>query len=181
MGLGRVDKLHSLTRAYTQPTQSGYFIVGAFLVLGRATGNTDTQNSPRPGLGGSHHLPPYNILCASPQGPHPNGFLSRDSQVRVPKLQQLGLPRLWGCITSCADLRSQWGLKQSFSPHWELFKSISHVSYTHGNWVDSLLLMIRSQTTNLTPDHYFGHNLHYRCPNGRCEPILGIYASRAFR
>jgi hypothetical protein len=26
--------------------------------------NTDSQNSPRPGLGGSHHLPPYNILCA---------------------------------------------------------------------------------------------------------------------
>jgi len=37
-------------------------------------GNTDTQDSPRPGLGGSHHLPPYNILCTSPRGPHPNGF-----------------------------------------------------------------------------------------------------------
>ncbi len=23
---------------------------------------TDSQDSPRPGLGGSHHLPPYNIL-----------------------------------------------------------------------------------------------------------------------
>jgi hypothetical protein len=29
--------------------------------------NMDLQDSPRPRLGGSHHLPPYNILCAWPQ------------------------------------------------------------------------------------------------------------------
>jgi len=52
MGLGRVDKLHSLTRACTQPT----------------------QDSSRPVLTGSHHLPPYSILCTSPRGPHPNDF-----------------------------------------------------------------------------------------------------------
>ncbi len=74
MGLGRVDKLHSLTRASTQPTQGGQCIVGAPLVLRRATGNTNTQDSPRPGLGRSHHLPPYSILWTSPRGPHPNGF-----------------------------------------------------------------------------------------------------------
>jgi hypothetical protein len=74
MGLGRVDKLHSLTWACTQPTQNGYCIIGAPLVLGRATGNTDTQDSPRPKLGGSHHLPPYSILCVWPQSLHPNGF-----------------------------------------------------------------------------------------------------------
>ncbi len=74
MGVGRVDKLHSLTWACTQPTQGGQCIVGAPLVLGRATGNTDTRLE----LGGSHHLPPYSILCTSPRGPHPNGFsLSR--------------------------------------------------------------------------------------------------------
>ncbi len=94
MGLGRVDKLHSLTRACTQRTQGGQCIIGALLVLGRTTGNTNTQDSPRPGLGGSHHLPPYSIFCASPQGPHRNGFLSQDSQVGVLKLQQLGLLRL---------------------------------------------------------------------------------------
>jgi hypothetical protein len=37
-------------------------------------GNMDTQDSPRPELGGSHHLPAYSILWASPRGPHPNGF-----------------------------------------------------------------------------------------------------------
>jgi hypothetical protein len=150
-------------------------------VLGRATGNPDTQDSPQPGLEGSHHLPPYSILCTSPRGPHPNGFLSRDSQVGIPKLQQLGFLQLWGRITSCADLRSQWGLKQSCRSRQNLFNGMSHVACTHGNRVDSRLLVVESQIANLTPGHSFGHNLCYRCPNGQCEPILGICASRAFR
>jgi hypothetical protein len=37
-------------------------------VLERAIGNTDTQDSPRPGLGGSHYLPLYSILCTFPRG-----------------------------------------------------------------------------------------------------------------
>ncbi len=74
MGLGRIDKLHLLTRACTQPTQGGQCIVRAPLVLGRATIDTDTQDSPRPGLGGSHHLPPYNIFCGWPWSLHPNDF-----------------------------------------------------------------------------------------------------------
>jgi len=42
-------------------------------------GNSNSQDSPWLGLGGSHHLPLYSILCASPRGPHPNGFLSLPS------------------------------------------------------------------------------------------------------
>jgi len=57
MGLGRVDKLHSLTWACTQPTQSGWCKVRAPLVLEQATGNTDTQDSPRPGLGEATTFP----------------------------------------------------------------------------------------------------------------------------
>jgi hypothetical protein len=72
MGLGRIDKLQLLTQTCTKPTQGGKCIVGAHLVLGRAMGNSDTQESPQPGLGRSHHLPPYNILCDCPRGPHPN-------------------------------------------------------------------------------------------------------------
>ncbi len=62
-------------------------------MLGPATGNTDTQDSPRPGLGGSHHLRPYSILCDSPRGSHPNGFSFagfRDSRA----FSLLGLPGL---------------------------------------------------------------------------------------
>ncbi len=74
MGLRKVDKLHSFTRACTQPTQGGQCIVETPLVLGRTMGNTNTRDSPRPGLGGSHHLPPYSIFCTSPRGLHLNGF-----------------------------------------------------------------------------------------------------------
>jgi hypothetical protein len=150
-------------------------------VLGRTIGNPDTQDSPWPGLGGSHHLPPYSILCASPRGPHPNGFLSRDSQVGVSKFEQPRLSQLSGRITSCADLRLQWGLKQSYNLRREFSNGMLHISWTQGNRVDSQLLVVGSQTTNLTPDLSFGHNLCFRCPNGRCEPILDIYASISFQ
>ncbi len=78
----------------TKPTQGGQCIVGAPLVLGRATGNTDTRDSLWLGLGGSHHLPPYSIFYTSPWGPHPNGFLSRDSHLGVSKSPRLGLQQI---------------------------------------------------------------------------------------
>ncbi len=149
-------------------------------MLGRATGNTDTQDSPRPGLGGSHHLPPYSILCDSPRSPHPNGYFSQDSRAGVPKSCQMGLPRLWSPITLRADLRSRCNLKQSCSSFWELFNAVSHSWIGHREEVDSRLLVVGSQTGNSTPDPSFGHNLCYRCLNEQCEPILDIYASRAF-
>ncbi len=66
MGLGRNDKLQSLTRTCIKPTPSGQCIVGALLVLGRATGNSNTQDSPRPGLGGKPPPSPLQyILCLS--------------------------------------------------------------------------------------------------------------------
>jgi hypothetical protein len=80
---------YSLTRTCIPPTNklvSSHF--GTPLVLGQATGNFGSLDSPRPRLGGSHHLPPYSILCTTPRGPHPNGLLSRDSQVGVPKLSR---------------------------------------------------------------------------------------------
>ncbi len=150
-------------------------------MLGRATGNTDTQDSPRPGLGGSHHLPPYSILCDSPRRPHPNGFLSRDSRVRVPKSRQRGLPRLRGRITSCANLRSQCDLKQRCSPRREISNDMWHVACSQVNRVDFRLLVVGSQTANLTPGLSFAHNLCFRCPNGSCEAILDIYTSRPFQ
>ncbi len=147
-------------------------------MLGRATDNTDTQDSPRPGLGGSHHLPPYSRLWTSPQGPHPNGFslpgLPRDSHVGVPKSRQLRLPGLWSLITLRADFESKCGMKQSCSSRRELFNSMSHVVYSQVNRVDSRLFLVGSQTSNLTPGPSFGHNLCFICPNVQCEPILDI-------
>ncbi len=54
--------------------------------VGTSHAHFDTQHSPQPGLEGSHHLPPYSILCSSLWRLHLNGSFSRDSQVGVPKL-----------------------------------------------------------------------------------------------
>jgi hypothetical protein len=140
-------------------------------------GNSNTQDSPRLKLRGSRHLPLYSIVCASPRGPHPNGFFVPG----VPKFSQLGLSRLWRHITSSTNLWLRWGLKQSYSPYWELFNDMLHVAYMWGNWIDSRLLVVRSQIANLTFDLFLGHNLCFRCPNGQCEPILYIYASIYFQ
>jgi len=42
-------------------------------------------------------------------------------------------------------------------------------------------LVVGSQTTSLTPDPSFDHNLCYKCPNGSCEAILDIYTSGTFQ
>jgi len=150
-------------------------------VLGRVTGNTDTQDSPRPELGGSHHLPPYSILCDSPWSPHPNGYFSWDSRAGVPKSRQLGLPALWSPITLQTDLRSRCVLKQSCSSCQKLFNAVLHSRIGHRKEVDSRLLVVRSQTGSSTPGPSFGHNLCFRCPNEPSELISDIYAPIAFQ
>jgi hypothetical protein len=55
-------------------------------------GNTDTQDSPRPELGGSHHLPPYNILCGWPRNLHPNGFSLPGLPSGSPEIPPAGTP-----------------------------------------------------------------------------------------
>ncbi len=57
---------------------------------------------------------------------------------------------------------------------------MSHSRIGHWKEVDSWLLVVGSQIGNSTPGPSFGHNLCYRCLNEQCEPILDIYASRAF-
>ncbi len=153
-------------------------------MLGRAIRTLDSQDSPRPGLKGNHHLPPYSILCNFSQRLHPNGFLSRDSRklkLGVPKLLGMGLSQLCGAITSHSDLRSGRGLKQSCSSCQELFNDVSHATCTHRSRVDSRLFVVGSQTVSLTIGLSFCHNSCYRCPNGSCKPILDIYTSINFQ
>jgi hypothetical protein len=141
----------------------------------------DSLDSPWPGLRGSHHLPPYIILCVAPPRPHPSGSLSRDSQSGVSKLSRFGLPQLWAIITSRPDLRSGRGLNQSGSSPRELFNAMSHSPNACRGQVDSRLFVAGSQIANLTPDPSFAHNLGCKCPNGSCEAILDIYTSRPFQ
>ncbi len=105
--------------------------------------NTDSQDSPQPGLVGNHYLPPYSIFSIWPWGQHPNIILSWDSQVRVPKFIKLGLPQLWGPIILCSNLRLRWGFKQSCSPHRTFFNGMVHTTCTQGSESNSRLLVIR--------------------------------------
>ncbi len=50
------------------------------LVLGQATGNTDSLDSPRTGFGGSHHLPPY---CRNPTLAKCGGEAQHLEKVRI--------------------------------------------------------------------------------------------------
>jgi hypothetical protein len=151
------------------------------LGVGTSHAHLDTFDSSRPGLGGSHHLPPYSILCSSTQRLHPNGYFSRDSQSGVPKLSRFRFSGLWAFITSCPKLGSRRGLNQSCSSRRDLFNAMSHSYWKRREEVDSRLLVVRSQTGNLTPGPSFTHNLGCRYPNGSCEAILDIYTSRPFQ
>jgi len=147
--------------------------------VGTNHGYFDTQDSPRPIFGGSHHLPPYSILCSSPPRLHLNGSFSWDSQVGVPKLSRVGVSklsrvgvlRLWTLIAPHPKLESGRGLNQSCSPRQEFFNVMLHSLRRHQEEVDSRLLMVGSQTGNVTPGPFFAHNLGCRCLNGPCEAI----------
>ncbi len=168
MGLGRGTSFsYLLELASNQPTSWLVHIL-------------DSQDSPRPGLRGSHHLPPYNILYVMSRHLHPND-LSWDSQGGVPKLSRFGLSGLCVFITLFSDLRLGWGLKQTCSSPWELFNDVLHSTCTHRGQVDSWLLVIESQIANLTLGPSFCHNLCFRCPNGPCEAIFDIYTLIAFQ
>jgi len=131
-------------------------------------------DSPRPRLGGSHHLPPYSILCSSPPRLHPNGLFFQDSQMGVLKLSRVRVLGLWTAIFLRPELRSGRVLNQSCSSHRELFNAMSHSFRRCREEVDSQLLVVGSQTGSLTPGPSFTHNLGCRCPNGQCEAILDI-------
>jgi hypothetical protein len=122
-----------------------------------------------------------HIVCASPRHPHPNGFLSRDFQGRVPKLSRFGLPRLCEVIILCSDLWLGWNLKKTCSSPWEHSNGLFHSTYMHRRWVDSWLFMVRSQIANLTMGPSFCHNLCWRCSNGPCKLIFNIYTLIAFQ
>jgi len=144
------------------------------LGVGTNHGQLGLLDSPRSGLGGSHHLPPYNILCVSLQRLHPNGFFSRDSQVGVPKLSWVRVPGLWTAITPRPKLGLGRALNQSCSSRRELSNAWLHSLRRCWEDVDSRLFVVGSQTASLIPNPSFAHNLGCKSPNGQCEAILDI-------
>jgi hypothetical protein len=156
-------------------------------VLGQATSTSDHKTHHGPDSGVCHHHTPCSILCDAPWGLHPNGTNSRDSRNGVPKLSRNcpeivpgGIPGLWELITPDWEMGSRRGLNQTCSPRRDLSNYVSHSQFGLWEEVDSRLLVVGSQTASLTPGPSFAHHLGDRCPNGRCEGIFDIYASRPF-
>jgi hypothetical protein len=120
-------------------------------------------------FGGTHAW-----VSGSPGTP---GLESRNCPEIVPG----GVSGLWELITPNCGVWSRRGLNQTCSPRRDLSNDISHSWFGGREEVDSRLLVVRSQTASLTPGPSFAHNLGYRCPNGQCEAIFYIYASRPFQ
>ncbi len=96
-------------------------------MLGRATGNTDTQDSSQPEFGEATTFPLKLYFVANHETYIQMTFLSHDSRVGVPKLCQRGLPQLWSPITLQSDLGLKCGLKKSYSSRRDLSKDMWHV------------------------------------------------------
>jgi hypothetical protein len=141
----------------------------------------DTQDSPWPGLGGSHHLP-LIVYSAPLHGAH----IQMVFCLGTPEWESRNCPswdsRDFGAlITLRADLGLKCGPKQDCIPRRELFNGMSHAISRQINWFDSRLFSVKNQIASLTPSFSSGHNLYFKCPNEQCEPILDIYVSRAFQ
>ncbi len=175
-GTRKSEKLYLLTRTSIKAINK--FVNSLSrppLGLGQATCDFGLTKLTTTRIRGKPHLPPYSILCASSRHLHPNGFLSQDSQGRVPKLSWFGLSQRCDGIAPCSNLRLGWSLKKTCSSHWELSNNVLHSTCTHRGRVNSRLLVLGSQLASLTLSLSFWHNLSCRCSNGSCAPIFDIY------
>jgi len=153
-------------------------------VLGQATG-TSTHKT--------HHGPdsreaatfPHIVFSTTLCG----GYIQMALFPGTPKLESrncpetvpVGVPGLWKLVTPDCRVWSWQGLNQSCSPRRDLSNAVLHSQFGGREEVDSRLLVVGSQIGSLTPGLSFAHNLSCRCPNGQCEAIFDIYASRSFQ
>jgi hypothetical protein len=98
-----------------------------------------------------------------------------------PEIVPIGLPELWEPITPDFRVQSWRGLNQSYSPRRDLSNAMLHSQVEGREEVDSRLLMVGSQTVNLTLGPSFAHNLGCKYPNDQCKAIFDIYVSRPFQ
>jgi hypothetical protein len=182
--LGRGTRRSSLNLHPKQTTKLLVHIREHPWVLGQATGTLTHKTHHGPDSGEATTFP-HIVFSATLHG----GYIQMVLSPRTPKLESrncpetvpVGVPRLWKLITLDWRVWSQRGLNQSCSPCRDLSNAMSHFQFGGREEVDSRLLMVGSQIVNLTPDPSFAHNLGCRCPNGQCEVIFDIYASRPFQ
>ncbi len=173
-----------LESAQNKPPEWLVHIPGHPLVLGQATGSSNHKTHHDPDSGDATTIP--HIVYSTTlrrthiqmaQIPETPEMESRNCPEIVPG----GVPGLWELITPDCEIGSRRGLNQTCSPRRDLFNDVSHSQFGLREEVDSRLLVVGSQTANLTPGPSFAYNLGDRCPNGRYEAIFDIYASRPFQ
>jgi len=148
---------------------------GTPLGVGTSHGHFGPRDTSRPGLGGSHHLP--HIVFSTPRF---GDYIQMALFPGTPKLESRNcletipgeVSGLWELITPDCKVWSRQGLNQTCSPRRHLSKDVLHSQFGGREKVDSRLLAVGSQTASLTPGP---------CPNGQCEAIFDIYASRPFQ
>jgi len=90
----------------------------------------DSQDPLWPGLGGSHHLPPYSILYDWPRRLHPNVINLETPKWGVPKFLKLGFLPHWRLITFVKTF--DWNeVKKSYSLCRNFSNNMWHAIYTH--------------------------------------------------
>jgi hypothetical protein len=94
MRLGRVNKRISYSHGFAQ-TKKTSWVVHSWSSFGAQT-NMDSQNSPHSNLGEATTFALIVLYVSSHGTSTQMSFLSRNSQVGVPKFPKLGLPQLWG-------------------------------------------------------------------------------------
>jgi len=125
------------------------------------------------------------VYSATPHG----GYIQMTQIPGTPKLESRncleivpgGVPGLWELITPDCKIGSRRGLNQSCNPRQDLSNDVSHPPFRGRESIDSLLLVVGSQTASLTPGPSIAHSLGDRCPNAQCKGIFDIYASRPFQ
>jgi len=182
--LGRGTRRSSLN-LHPKPTTRGVSSHSGHLwVLWQATG-TLTHNTHHGPDSGETTTFPHIVFSAMLCG----GYIQMALFPGTPKLESrncpetdpVGVSRLWTLVTPNCKVWSQQGLNQSYSPRRDLSNAMSYSQFGGQEKVDSWLLVVGSQIASLTPDPSFVHNLGCRCPNGQCEAIFDIYASRPFQ
>jgi hypothetical protein len=127
-----------------------------------------------PNLGEATTLPLIVLFFISHRGYIQMSFCPMTPKLGVTKFPKLGLSWLWKLITSYADIRLKWGLKQSCCPRWEIFNNMWHATCTQVNQGDSRLLVGENQIGTLTPNLFLNHNLCFNYSNGSCKLISDI-------
>ncbi len=142
---------------------------------------TDSQESSWHRLGGSHHLPPYNIICDWPHGLHPNVIFPRTPKLGILKFPKMETPAILEAHNFLCKLSIDARSKAKLYLSSRTFQWYMACHLHARNSRQFLIFSGQKSNWHLIFDLSFGHNFCCKYSNGSCKPILGIYVSRAFQ